>query len=280
MTPDETFRIAKNGMWSVRSVPYKFSALSPVGNIEKSKDDFKYAISGVGLHEVIIETPQHNMTTALLPVEQVYDILLTYQNRMLAFYSDPRIEHVIIFKNHGVGAGTSLEHPHSQIVGIPVFPGQVMGRLGEAIRNYYYVNFGECLYCTYLKGELRDGSRIVAENDSFVAFVPYAALSPFHLWIFPRKHDACFASIDEKQLLDLSYILKDILLRLYKGLDNPDFNYMIRSLSPRGADSKYFHWYIAIVPRVSQAAGFELGTGMFINTALPEESARFLREAI
>ncbi|HOJ70259.1 MAG TPA: galactose-1-phosphate uridylyltransferase [Syntrophorhabdaceae bacterium] len=280
MTPDETFRIAKNGMWSVRSVPNKFSALSPVGNIEKSKDDFKYAISGVGLHEVIIETPQHNMTTALLPVEQVYDILLTYQNRMLAFYSDPRIEHVIIFKNHGVGAGTSLEHPHSQIVGIPVFPGQVMGRLGEAIRNYYYVNFGECLYCTYLKGELRDGSRIVAENDSFVAFVPYAALSPFHLWIFPRKHDACFASIDEKQLLDLSYILKDILLRLYKGLDNPDFNYMIRSLSPRGADSKYFHWYIAIVPRVSQAAGFELGTGMFINTALPEESARFLREAI
>ncbi|MCX8110280.1 MAG: galactose-1-phosphate uridylyltransferase [Syntrophorhabdaceae bacterium] len=277
-TPDETFRVEKDGAWSVRSVPNKFSALSPVGDIEKSKDDFRYAISGVGLHEVIIETPQHNMTTAILPVEQVYDILLTYKNRMLAFYRDPRVEHVIIFKNHGPGAGTSLEHPHSQIVGIPVFPGQVMSRLGEAIRNYYYVNFGECLYCTYLKGELADGSRIITENESFVAFVPYAALSPFHIWIFPRRHDACFANADDKQLLGLSYILKDVLSRLYRGLDNPDFNYMVRSLSPRGADSKYFHWYIAIVPRVSQAAGFELGTGMFINTALPEESARFLRE--
>ena len=277
-TPGETYRIDDGkGNWIVRSVPNKFSALTPDGEIIKHKTDFKQYISGVGLHEVIIETPEHNKTTALLPPSHIEKILFAYKDRQLAFYKDERVEHVIIFKNHGPGAGTSLEHPHSQIVGTPVFPGQVMMRLGEAIRNYYYVNFGECLYCSYLQGELDDGERIVCENDSLVAFVPYAALSPFHLWIFPKAHNACFGLITDKELSDLAFILKDALLRLYVGLENPDFNYAIRSLSPRGSDSRYFHWYVAVVPRVSQAAGFELGTGMFINTALPEKSAEFLR---
>jgi len=280
-TPTEThsFR-GDDGTWLVRSVPNKFSALTPVGEILKHKEKFKQYISGVGLHEVIIETPAHNMTTALLPLEQVERILHMYRHRLLAFYEDNRIEHVIIFKNHGASAGTSLEHPHSQIVGTPVFPGQVMNRLGEAIRNYYYVDFGECLYCSYLETELNDKERIIEQNDAFVAFTPYAALSPFHVWIFPRKHCACYGMISDAEIKSLASILKNILLRLYIGLDNPDFNYVVRTLSPRGADAKYFHWYIAIVPRVSQAAGFELGTGMFINTALPETSAQFLRDIV
>ncbi len=278
-TPEETFRISDNeGKWAVRSVPNKFSAFSPEGEVVRHKIDSRQFISGVGLHEVIVETPKHNMTTALLPHDHVERILYTYRQRLTAFYEDPRIEHVIVFKNHGAGAGTSLEHPHSQIVGTPVFPGQVMIRLEEAIRNYYYVNFGECVYCLCLANEIKDKVRIVCENKSFVAFVPYAALSPFHVWIFPRKHVSCYGSITDEEISDLSSILKEVLLRLYVGLDNPDYNYMIRSLSPKEANSKFFHWYIAIVPRVSQAAGFELGTGMFINTALPEASARFLRD--
>ena len=277
-TPGETFKLTGNdGEWSVRAVPNKFSALTPDGDVKRIRVDFKQFITGVGLHEVIIETPEHNMTTALLPLHQIEQILLAYRNRLFAFYKDPRIEHVVIFKNHGEGAGTSLEHPHSQIVGTPVFPGQVMNRLGEALRNYYYVNFGECLYCTYLADEVKDNVRIISENNSFISFVPYAAHSPFHVWIFPKRHCACFGEITDSELSDLAVMLKDSLLRFYIGLDNQDFNYMIRSLSPRGADSKYFHWYIAIIPRVSQTAGFELGTGMNINTALPEESAKFLR---
>ena len=277
-TPPETFVIkGPDNKWLVRCVPNKFSAFSPEGEIIKTKIDFKQYITGVGLHDVIIETPEHNMTTALLPLSHIEEILSAYKNRLLAFYSDPRIEHVIIFKNHGQSAGTSLEHPHSQIVGTPVFPGQVMNRLGEAIKNYYYVNFGDCLYCLYLQDEQRDKIRIISENESFIAFIPYAALSPFHTWIFPRKHNACFGHITDEEISDLAAILKDILLRLYIGLDNPDFNYVIRSLSPAGADSKFFHWYLAIIPKVIQIAGFELGTGMFINTALPESSAEFLR---
>ena len=278
-TPAETFRLTNpDGTWSVRSVPNKFSALTPEGEIIKKKTDFKQCISGVGLHEVIIETPAHNTTTALLPLNHIEQILLTYKNRQLAFYEDERVEHVIIFKNHGAGAGTSLEHPHSQIVGTPVFPGQVMNRMSEALRNYYYVDFGECLYCTYMHGEMNDGERIVSENESFVAFVPYAALSPFHVWIFPKQHSACFGHITDIELTRLADTLKDVLLRLYIGLDNPDFNYVVRSLSTLGADTKYFHWYISVIPRITQSAGFELGTGMYINTALPEESARFLRD--
>jgi UDPglucose--hexose-1-phosphate uridylyltransferase len=127
MTPDETFRLTgPDGKWSVRSVPNKFSALTPKGDVKKEKIDFKQVVSGVGLHEVIVETPEHNKTTALLSIGHIEQILTAYRNRLVAFYEDPRVEHVIIFKNHGAGAGTSLEHPHSQIVGTPVFPGQVM----------------------------------------------------------------------------------------------------------------------------------------------------------
>jgi len=278
-TPLETFRLTgDDGKWTVRAVPNRFSALSSDGDVIKQKADFKQYITGVGLHEVIIESPIHNTTTALLPLGEVQQILNAYRDRILSFYEDPRIQHVIIFKNHGEGAGTSLEHPHSQIVGTPVIPGQVIRRLDEAIRHYYYEDFGDCLYCSYMASELKDGIRILRENNSFVAFVPYAAITPFQVWIFPRRHSASFGMIKDTELIDLAAILKEILLRIYIGMDNPDFNYMLRSLSPREADAKFFHWYMTVVPRVSQIAGFELGTGMSINTALPEESAKFLRE--
>ncbi|HOS06182.1 MAG TPA: galactose-1-phosphate uridylyltransferase [Syntrophorhabdaceae bacterium] len=278
-TPPETFRLTDDeGKWIVRSVPNKFSAFDREGEVVKQRVGLRQFITGVGLHEVIIETPKHNMTTALLPVDHVKQILYVYKHRLAAFYEDNRIEHVIIFKNHGQGAGTSLEHPHSQIVGTPVFPGQVMTRLEEAIRNYYYLNFGECVYCLCLKNELEDKVRLISENKSFVAFIPYAALSPFHLWIFPRRHVACFCDITEEEISDLASILKEVLLRLYVGLDDPNYNYMVRSLSPKETNSKFFHWYIAVVPRVSQTAGFELGTGMFINTSSPESSAQFLKD--
>ena len=202
-------------------------------------------------------------------------VLGTYLARFLRFYGDERIKHVIIFKNHGEAAGTSLEHPHSQIVGTPVIPRLVRIRVEEALRHYG--NVGECLYCRSLQEELSDGSRVIAENASFAAFVPYAALSPFHIWIFPKHHGASFATVTGSELADLASVLKDLLLRVRLGLDDPDFNFIVRSLPPEEASVKYYHWYLSLVPRVTRAAGFELGTGMFINTALPEKSAKFLR---
>lgn len=276
-TPPETFRLpGLDRRWAVRAVRNKFSALTPEGEVSRQGIGVKRSVAGVGLHEVIVEAPEHHLATALLPIAQVERILRAYQHRFLAFYGDPRIEHVIIFKNHGESAGTSLEHPHSQIVGTPVVPGQVRARIQEASRNYD--DFGECLYCWYLREELGEGVRIIKEDELFVAFVPYAALSPFHLWIFPKRHAACFGDITDAELSGLAPMLKEILLKIYKGLKNPDLNYVIRSLSPQEGPTKYFHWYVSIVVRLSTVAGFELGTGMFINTASPEQSAQFLRE--
>ncbi len=274
-TPAETFRVADGGGWLVRVVPNKFSALTPDGDAVRHDNGFRTFLPGVGLHEVIVETPAHDRATALLPTAHVERILAAHRQRFAAFYRDPRIEHVVIFKNHGESAGTSLEHPHSQIVGTPVVPGQVRRRIEEALR--YYGDFGACLYCRSLQEEFAEGQRIIAENASFVAFVPYAALSPFHLWVFPKRHTACFGAVTDSELADLAAILKETLLRIHVGLDDPDFNYVVRSLSPEEAAVKYFHWYVSLVPRVSRTAGFELGTGMFINTALPEASAAFLR---
>ena len=159
---------------------------------------------------------------------------------------------MIIFKNHGEAAGTSLEHPHSQIVGMPVVPGQVRRRIEEALR--YYGDIGACLYCRVLDDELADGVRVVTENASFVTFVPYAALSPFHLWIFPRRHTANFGAIRDFELADLAAILKETLQRLFSGLDDPDYNIVIRSLSPRGGRGEV----LPLVP-VAGAAGVEGG---------------------
>lgn len=274
--PPETFRLPAGGGWAVRAMANKFPALSAAGEVRREGTGFKKAIAGVGFHEVIVETPRHDLAPALLPVPHVEQLLEAYRHRFLAFYEDPRIEHVIVFKNHGESAGTSLEHPHSQIVGTPVVPGQVRARIREASRSFD--DFGECLYCWCLREELAEGVRIVAEGADFAAFIPYAALSPFHLWIFPKRHVACFGTISRAEMASLAAILKEILLRIYVGLENPDLNYVIRSVSPHDGPVKHFHWYLSIVVRVSTVAGFELGTGMFINTALPEESARFLRE--
>jgi len=274
-TPAETLRIPDDGRWLVRAVPNKFSALSPGSNPARHDAGLKTCLAGIGCHEVIIESPAHDATTALLPVEQVERVMAACRDRLRAFYREPAVEHVIIFKNHGEAAGTSLEHPHCQIVGTPVLPGQLRRRIEEAMR--FWGDYASCLYCRTLADELAEGARVVTENASFVAFVPYAALSPFHLWITPRRHGAHFGAVGDSELADLAAILRDVLRRLHVGLGDPDFNWVIRSLSPEESAVKYFHWYLSLVPRVSRAAGFELGTGMFINTALPEASAAFLR---
>jgi UDPglucose--hexose-1-phosphate uridylyltransferase len=276
-TPGEQLRFGDaGGTWLVRSVPNRYAALTPEGSIDRQGSGLRRFLQGVGQHEVIIESPAHQQTLALLPTEHVELVLAAYVDRLRGFYSDRRIEHVIVFKNHGEAAGTSLEHPHSQIVGMPVMPGQLRDRLGEALR--YYGDHGECLYCRSLREELAEGVRIVDENELFAVFVPYAALSPFHLWLYPKRHSAYFGAITDVERRGLAEILRTTLRRLYFGLDDPAYNLVVRSLAPCDTEVKHFHWYLSIIPRVSKAAGFELGTGMFINTSLPEASARFLHE--
>ncbi len=274
--PDEEYRLNDAaGNWQIRTVHNKFSALSATGE-PTALDPARKTINGVGRHEVIIESPLHNHLLAFHTTEQINNLLAVYRHRFLAFYEDPRVKHVILYKNHGPEAGTSLEHPHSQVVGTPVIPGQVFQRVELAEKSLKET--GKCLFCRTLEEEAA-GQRLIAETQHFVAFIPFASLSPFHVWIFPKVHSACFSSASAAAMADLGPLLVKILGKMFTALKNPSFNFVIRSLSPAEASLPHFHWYLAIVPRLSKAAGFELGTGMYINSSIPEMSAEILRAA-
>lgn len=274
---EESFRITgTDGRWILRSVLNKFSALSPVGEVPHPgcTPPGEVRINGVGLHEVLIESPRHNDIMALYPIAHVQRVLEACCQRFDNFYADRRVRHVIVFKNQGLDAGASQQHPHSQIVGIPIVPGQVVDRLERSRR--FFVENRQCLACSLIAGELAQGCRIIFENTDYVAFIPHAALSPYHIWIFPKNHSVCFS--EQPAFPALAEILHTVLARIYGMLGNPPFNFVIRSLGPREKDASHFHWYISIVPRVNKMAGFELGTGMYINPSSPEACAQALRE--
>jgi UDPglucose--hexose-1-phosphate uridylyltransferase len=276
-TTAEEFRVVSDGGsgWSTRVVSNRYAALSrEPAAVSKHSRGLHHCVSGVGIHEVIIDTPRHDRTTAQLELTQVQDILRTYRARYRVCRADPRIAHTIIFKNHGPGAGTSLVHPHSQIVATPVVSYQVRDRI-RALEDHYAL-FGECVLCKMIAEEIADGSRIIFRTGSFVALVPYAALSAFHIWIFPTRHMASFGELGDDEIGDLATTLRTALRQLYYGLGDPDFNYVIRS-APSACSPDDFHWYVSIVPRLGRAAGFELGSGMYVNDRYPEDAAQLLR---
>lgn len=275
-TPDEAFRLDGPEGWQLRVIPNRFPVLSSIGKRDRTLNGTFRAMSAEGAQEVIVEHPRHDLTTALMSVQEVFRILRVYRERYTTWIGKPGLEAIIIFKNHGKNAGTSLEHPHSQLIATPVVPNQVRNRIEEAMRHYD--DTGECIFCRTLKEEITARDRVVVENEHFVAFVPYAALSPYHIWVYPRRHTSMFSEISDTEIMALASVLRAILAKLYYGLENPDYNYVIRSNPIHDGNTSYFHWYISIVPRISKTAGFELGSGMFINSSIPEEDASRLRE--
>jgi UDPglucose--hexose-1-phosphate uridylyltransferase len=275
LTIKETYRISGDHGWKVRVVLNKYPALSQEGDRVRHVDGIYRSMTGVGSHEVVIENPRHDLCPARFSVQEMSDVIATYRQRYSELKKDRRVEAIIIFKNHGEAAGTSLQHPHSQIAAMPIVPTQIRNRMEESIR--FFDEMGECVFCRTLKHELLDRHRIVFEGEHFVAFIPYAALSPFHLWIFPRRHVSSFDEIFDWEISDLALTMTSVLGKLYHGLNDPDYNYSIRSVPAQDGNREYFHWYVAIIPRISKTAGFEIGSGMYINTTVPEESAAFLR---
>lgn len=273
--PPEIAHLDHDGQWQVRVVPNKFSALAREGEPTRKIERSKRTMNGVGIHDVIVEGRQHNLTTALLPDEHVGNIFRMYKRRYDEVSNDPRIQQIIIFKNHGGTAGASLEHPHSQMIGIPVISHQVRERFEQALRHYD--EYGECIFCQMIKEELEEGARVVIESEHFVAMEQFASPTPFGTHVHPKRHMASFGDINEIELVDLARVMKQLLAKLYYGLENPDFNYSIRTAPAENAGVKYYHWYISVIPRLTKVAGFELGSGMFINVVLPEAAAEFLR---
>jgi len=271
----ERLRLPDAGDWTVRVVRNRYPALREEGDRERHFDGINCAISGVGHHEVIVESRLHNTCPALETLHEVTQTLLALQLRGLALREDRRVEQVVYFKNHGPTAGASLLHPHAQLLGLPVVPSSIRARIEEARR--YFDDQGVCVYCRMREQEQRQQVRMVVESACFSAFVPYAAFSPFHLWIIPHRHSASFLAATAEELRDLALVLRELLSKIYIGLNDPDYNYTIRSSPEHAPATNSMHWYLAIIPRVNRVACFEMGSGMFINTALPEQSAAFLR---
>ncbi|GMU56161.1 MAG: galactose-1-phosphate uridylyltransferase [Candidatus Xenobia bacterium] len=278
-TPDESLRFCDPaGNWLVRSFPNGFPVMTPQEGELWTHGDFpELCRPSAGRHEVVAESPRHDDSLARMQPAHLELVLRAWRDRSKALLEVPGIDHIIVFKNHGEKAGSSLSHPHSQIVGLPVMPVQVQVRLEEAVRSYSI--WGRCLYCQMIDSERAAGQRIVAEVGRFTAFVPFAAFSPYSLWIFPRQHAGCFSLLSDDELPELAALLGKVLGSLDRLLGDPAYNLVVRSISCHTAGSRYFHYYLAVVPRLGRVAGFELGTGMFINPHLPEEDARQLREA-
>lgn len=279
MTPPEVllYRNQENQSWRVRVFANKFPALTPEGNtIRREEEGFFLNMDGVGIHEVLVETPLHNKSLALMEDSGVEEVLRAYQERYNTLSQIPFVKLIIIFKNHGLSAGTSLEHPHSQLVATPVVPRHIRMKYEVAIQ--YYDDTGRCLYSDLVDRELRIGMRVVMETERFVVFHPFASHRPFETWVVPKIHQACFGNISIESLKDLAHVLRINLLKLYRGLNNPDFNYVIDTAPVEDENKNYYLWHLRIIPRLAEVAGFEIGSGIYINTALPEETAQFIRE--
>jgi len=274
-TPPELYRVGTAERWRVRVFANKFAVFHATGNRERRFTGIYRSMSGVGVHEVIVESPFHNRTIPDLEIGNLTELVATYRHRANVALSNENVELVIPFKNYGPAAGTSVMHSHSQLIGVPIVPSHIGYREEEVLRHWRET--GNCPLCRMMRQELMDGRRVVHCNEFFVSFVPFACGFPCEMWIVPRHHQACFEDTRDKELPAFAEILLDSVKRLRVGLDDPDYNFTIRS-NPKGfRRSPAFHWYVKLMPRKSRPAGFELGTGMFINETLPEEDAEFLR---
>ena len=272
--------------WQVRVIPNKFPALVIEGEVNRSGIGIFDMMSGIGAHEVIVETPNHTLTMADMEETHLEKVLWAYKQRIIDLEKDKRFRYILVFKNYGSAAGASLNHPHSQLIATPITPRYVMLELTNA-RTYFHEK-ERCLFCDMIRQELGSGERLIYENEYFVVFAPFASRFPFETWIFPRRHQADFKEIVDEERVQLARCMKDILTRLKKTLNDPPYNYVVHTAPNSvvrpgkpdywGTINYDFHWHIEIIPRLTKQAGFEWGSGLYINPTSPEEAAKYLRE--
>jgi UDPglucose--hexose-1-phosphate uridylyltransferase len=261
--------------WSYRVVANKFPALRIEGDLQPSGEGLFDRMNGVGAHEVVIETPDHAASLATLAPDAFADVLLAFRDRIVDLKKDPRFEYVLVFKNHGEAAGASLEHPHSQLIATPIIPIMVAEELAGSAQ--YYAMKERCVWCDIVRQERREGRRLVLETNGFVALAPFAPRFPFETWVLPLRHRAAYEESDVDELRALAEVLGDFLGRMNRVLGEPAFNFMLHTAPLRDGQPDSFHWHLEIIPKLTRVAGFEWGSGFFINPMLPEDAAEALR---
>ncbi len=278
VTPDTTHVIHDDAdQWQLRVFPNKFPVLEVEGDADRSGEGVYDRMNGLGAHEVIVETRSHDEQLTDLSLDQIGQVIRAYQARYIDLKRDFRFRYILIFKNHGEAAGSSLAHSHSQLIALPVIPKRVHEELVGAKRHYDFKE--RCIFCDILRQELEDGRRVVLENEGFAALSPYAARFPFETWILPKEHQSCFEHLSDEQIEQLARILKNLLVRLRETLNDPPFNFMIHTTPAQDGPNGYYHWHIEVIPKLTKVAGFEWGSGFYVNPTPPEEATTFLREA-
>ena len=281
-TPPEILAYRSNGAspnspgWAVRVVPNKFPALGIEGAIDKRGEGLFDRMNGIGAHEIIIETPEHNLKVAEYPQKRLEDIFWAFRDRMLDLKKDRRFRYILIFKNHGEAAGASLEHPHSQLIALPIVPKRVQEEV-DGSKQYFSMK-ERCIYCDIIRQEMDTKVRIVDQNDCFVTLEPYAPRFPFETWILPLAHESAFENAQSHIYETLANATKKLMTRVEKVLDSPAYNMVIHTSPLNEANNDYYHWHVEMMPKLTRVAGFEWGTGFYINPTPPEEAAQFLRE--
>jgi UDPglucose--hexose-1-phosphate uridylyltransferase len=283
----EIFSIIKDNKWQTRVVPNKYPAFRIEGELKRKGHGIYDAVNAVGAHEVVIETPEHDITPGNYTEEILFNLFYTFKERISDLKKDTRFRHIMPLKNYGLLAGASIEHPHSQIMALPVMPNLIKTKLASALKHYQTKE--RCIFCDILDQEQEENVRIVYENQDFIALCPYASALPFEVTIYPKRHNHCFTDIDDGELSGLADITREIFRRLYNCLEDPPLNMVLHTSPPvvkRPSQPGYwtsikedFHWHIEITPRLTGVAGFESGTGYYINPVAPENAAQYLKRS-
>jgi UDPglucose--hexose-1-phosphate uridylyltransferase len=284
MTPPEVLAFRHNGSgpngpgWDLRVVPNKFPALQVEGTLDRQGEGLFDRMNGIGAHEVIIESPDHGKTLASMSEAEIERVLWAFRERIADLKRDIRFRYILVFKNHGAAAGATLEHSHSQLIALPIVPDFVREEIDGA--KQHFAAKERCVFCDIIRQEVTAGKRIIHENADIVALAPYAPRFPFETWLLPRTHYARFEDTPRQVDESLARMLKTVLMRMNKALESPDYNLIIHNSPFSEAQANdYYHWHLELMPKLTRTAGFEWGTGFYINPTSPEEAAQVLRNA-
>lgn len=285
LTPPEILRVDKKGNivdknsdWQIRIVPNKFPALVNDATTKKGFDGFYSNMGSFGMHEVVVNTPEHITSLNDLDAFQLKLMIKVYKLRIKMLKNNTKLKSIIVMLNQGVQAGASLEHSHSQIFALPLIPHKLKRELEGTKR--YYKKKGKCALCYMIEHEKSESKRVVFENKHFIIIEPYASKGPFETWIIPKRHYSNFEEISEREIDSFTECLKLILELFDKDLQNPSFNYYIHTGPINGKPIKHFHWHFEFIPKMSIKAGFEIATGIHISITSPEASADFFRKKL
>jgi UDPglucose--hexose-1-phosphate uridylyltransferase len=292
-TPEEVYAV-RDGTppntpgWEVRVVPNKFPALAIEGDVTHHGIGLLDWMTGVGAHEVVIEGPQHGFRFEDAPLDHMLKVIGTFRQRLIDLRQDKRFRHIIVFRNWGDAAGASLSHPHSQIIALSVVPDLVKQTLRAA--RAYFQHKERCVFCDLIEQEVAMPDRLIFKNDHFVVLSPFAARFPFEAQIYPRRHSYDFTLMTPEEQVGFIEATQFVLRRYVSELSDPPYNLMLQTAPnpvPRPGRPEYwgtlefdYHWHVELIPRLTKMAGFEWGTGFFINPVAPEDAARFLREPV